>query len=45
MDSEMFNKAIQAYLDDAQKNIRNLLDYAKRRRVTKRVHDVLGVWL
>lgn len=45
MDSETFSKAIQAYLDDPQRNIRNLLDYAKRRRITKRVHDVLGVWL
>ena len=45
MDSETFNKAIQAYLEDPKKNIRNLMEYAERRRVTKRVHDVLGVWL
>lgn len=46
MDRETFNKAIQAYLEDPKKNIRNLIDYAERRRVTKRVHDVLGgVWL
>ncbi len=42
MDRETFNKAIQAYLEDPKKNIRNLIDYAERRRVTKRVHDVLG---
>lgn len=45
MDSETFNKAIQAYLEDPRKNIRNLMGYAERRSVTKRVHDVLGVWL
>lgn len=45
LDSETFNKAIQSYIDDPQKNIRNLMNYAKRRGVTKRVHDVLGVWL
>ena len=45
MDNETFNKAIHAYLADSKKNIRNLLDYAKRRRVTRRVQDVLGVWL
>lgn len=45
MDSETFNKAIQAYLEDPKKNIRKLMDYAERRNVTKRVYDVLGVWL
>lgn len=45
MDKETFNKAIQAYLADPKKNIKNLLAYAKRRKATKRVHDVIGVWL
>lgn len=45
MDRETFNKAIQAYLADPKKNIRHLTDYAERRGVTKRVKDVLGVWL
>jgi predicted transcriptional regulator of viral defense system len=45
MDKETFNKAVQAYLADPKKNIKNLLTYAKRRKVTKRVHDVVGVWL
>lgn len=45
MDKETFNKAIQAYLADPKKNIKNLLAYAKRRRAIKRVHDVIGVWL
>lgn len=45
MDKETFNKAIQAYLADPKKNIKNLIAYAKRRRVIKRVHDVIGVWL
>ena len=45
MDKETFNKAIQAYIADPKKNIRNLLTYAKRRKAIKRVHDVIGVWL
>jgi predicted transcriptional regulator of viral defense system len=45
MDKETFNKAIQAYLADPKKNIKNLLAYAKRRKTIKRVHDVIGVWL
>ena len=45
MDKETFNKAIQAYLADPKKNIKNLLSYAKRRKAIKRVHDVIGVWM
>lgn len=45
MDSEMFGKAIQAYLNDPQKNIRNLASYAKQFRVYKKAHDFIGVWL
>ncbi|MCK9217222.1 MAG: hypothetical protein M0P77_04805 [Firmicutes bacterium] len=45
MDRETFNKAIQAYLGDPKKNIKNLINYAKRRKVLNRVHDVIGVWL
>ena len=45
MDSEMFGKAIQAYLNDSQKNIRNLAFYAKQLHVYKKSQDLIGVWL
>ena len=45
IDKETFNKAIQAYIDDPKKNISKLLEYAKLRKVTKKVHDIIGVWL
>lgn len=45
MDRETFNKAVQAYLADPKKNIKNLVNYAKKRKVLNRVHDVIGVWL
>jgi len=45
MDRETFTKAVQGYVADPKKNVANLLAYAKRRRVTGRVRDVLGVWL
>lgn len=45
IDKETFNKAIQAYLADPKKNIRNLTTYAKKRKIINRVHDVIGVWL
>jgi predicted transcriptional regulator of viral defense system len=45
MDGEMFGKAIQAYLNDPQKNIKNLASYAKQLRVYKKAQDLIGVWL
>jgi len=45
MDSEMFGKAIQAYVYDANKNIGNLVCYAKQLRVYKKAQDLIGVWL
>jgi len=45
MDKEIFNKAIQNYINDPKKNIPNLMIYAKELRVQKRVKDLIGVWL
>lgn len=45
MDKEIFNKAIQGYIKDPQKNIPNLMQYAKVLRVQKRVKDIIEVWL
>ena len=36
---EVFNKAIQGYVNDTKKNIPNLMRYAKELRVQKRVWD------
>ena len=45
MDKEIFNKAIQGYVKDLKKNIPNLMIYAKKLRVEKKVKDLIGVWL
>ena len=45
MDREIYNKAIQAYINDNKKNITNLLDCAKRRNIHKKVRERIGVWL
>lgn len=45
MDKEIFNKAIQSYIKDPQKNIPHLMEYAKALRVQKKVKDLIGVWL
>ena len=45
MDKEIFNKAIQSYVKAPEKNIPNLMKYAKELRIQKRVKDLIGVWL
>ncbi len=45
MDREIFNKAVQGYVGDPEKNIPNLMRYAQELRVQKRVKDLIGVWL
>lgn len=45
IDREILNKAIQSYLKDDKKNIRNLLQYSKSLRVNSKVEQWIGVWL
>ena len=45
MDKEIFNKAIRAYIEDSQKNIPKLMEYAGPLRVKKVVKDLIGVCL
>lgn len=45
MDKEIFNKAIQNYINDPSKNIPKLLEYAEHLRVKKIAKDLIGVWL
>ncbi|MDI6638551.1 MAG: hypothetical protein QME82_06555 [Bacillota bacterium] len=45
LDVETVNKAIQAYVRDGRKNITRLMEYARRFRIQRKVHDLVGVWL
>lgn len=45
MDKEIFNKAVQHYITDPEKNIPCLLEYAEALRVKKTVKELIGVWL
>jgi hypothetical protein len=45
MDRETFNKAVQSYIGDSKKSILKLLEYAKQRRILKKVKDRIGIWL
>ncbi len=45
LDNELFNKAINAYVVDEQKNLSNLSKYAKEMGLFKRVNDLMEVML
>ena len=45
LDKEIFNKALNAYANDTQKNLQNLSIYAKKLRVYKKVTELMGVLL
>lgn len=45
LDSEIFNKAINAYIADDKKNLGNLSKYAKQLRVYKKVIELMEVLL
>lgn len=45
IDSETFNKAINAYVADEKKNLGNLSKYAKKMRVYKKVTELMEVML
>ena len=45
MDSETFNKALNAYTNDEKKNLGRLSDYAKELRVYNKVMELMGVLL
>ena len=45
LDREVFNSAIQRYVKDKDRNIKLLMEYAKKLRVTQKVKTFVGVWL
>lgn len=45
LDSEIFNKAINAYIADKKKNLANLSKYAKQLKVYKKVTELMEVLL
>lgn len=45
LDNEMFNKAVNAYVADSQKNLANLSKYAKKMRVYNKMMSVMEVLL
>ena len=42
---EHFQAAIQSYIKDEDKDISTLMEYARERKVVKKVQSLIGVWL
>ena len=45
MNREDFKEALQSYIKDEDKDISDLMEYARERKVVKRVQSLIGVWL
>ena len=45
MDRMDFKEAIQSYIKDEDKDISSLMEYARERKVVKKVQGLIGVWL
>ncbi|WP_455719463.1 type IV toxin-antitoxin system AbiEi family antitoxin domain-containing protein [Agathobacter sp.] len=45
MNRDDFKAAIQSYIADPDKDISVLMDYARARKVVKKVQSLIGVWL
>ena len=45
MDREDFKQALLSYIQDDRKDIGALMEYAKERKVRKKVQTMIGVWL
>ena len=45
MDRELFNKAVQGYVNDTTKSIPRLVEYATQLRCITLAKDLIGVWL
>ncbi|MCM1284205.1 MAG: type IV toxin-antitoxin system AbiEi family antitoxin domain-containing protein [Muribaculaceae bacterium] len=45
LEREVFKEAVQSYIKDEEKDISALMEYARERKVVKKVQSLIGVWL
>ena len=45
IDRELFKQGVLAYIMDEEKDVAKLMEYAKERKVLKKVQTMIGVWL
>lgn len=45
MTREDFKRGVLSYIEDEAKDVASLMEYARERKVLKKVQDMIGVWL
>ena len=45
MSRDDFKKAVLTYINDDDKDVAALMEYAKERKVLKKVQNMIGIWL
>lgn len=45
VEKDDFREIMTSYINDPEKNLQNLLSYAKKRRILKRVQSVIAPWI
>ena len=45
MNREDFKAALLSYIQDEDKDVASLMEYARERKVVKKVQTMIGVWL
>lgn len=45
MERELFKEGILSYIQDTEKDVAKLMEYARARKVLKKVQSMIGVWL
>lgn len=45
LEREVMQQALRRYIDEPQKDIQKLMEYARARKVTQKVQNRIGVWL
>ena len=45
LDRTMLQQLLRQYIEEPQKDIQKLLEYARIRRVTQKIQNRIGVWL
>ena len=45
LENEVFNNAITRYIEDSEKNIRKLFEYAEIFNIKNKVQTYIGMWL
>lgn len=45
IDHEIFKEGLMSYIRDPKKDIAKMMEYARERKVVKKVQNVIGVWL